>query len=84
MLDMGMPVKIVTLAENLIRMYGKVPYKDVPIKFTGLRPGEKIKEELLMNEEATGGGEPQGLRCRRQGSWRTPRSCAPLWPSRPW
>lgn len=50
-LDMGMPVKIVTLAENLIRMYGKVPYKDVPIVFTGLRPGEKIKEELLMNEE---------------------------------
>ena len=50
-LDMGMPVKIVTLAENLIRMYGKVPYKDIPIKFTGLRPGEKIKEELLMNEE---------------------------------
>ncbi len=50
-LDMGQPVKIVTLAENLIRMYGKVPYRDVEIKFTGLRPGEKIKEELLMNEE---------------------------------
>lgn len=50
-LDMGQPVKIVTLAENLIRMYGKVPYKDVPIVFTGLRPGEKIKEELLMDEE---------------------------------
>ena len=50
-LDMGRPVKIVTLAENLIRMYGKVPYKDVPIVFTGLRPGEKIKEELLMDEE---------------------------------
>lgn len=50
-LDMGQPVKIVTLAENLIRMYGKIPYKDVEIKFTGLRPGEKIKEELLMNEE---------------------------------
>lgn len=50
-LDMGQPVKIVTLAENLIRMYGKVPYKDVKIEFTGLRPGEKIKEELLMNEE---------------------------------
>lgn len=50
-LDMGQPVKIVTLAENLIRMYGKEPYKDVEIKFTGLRPGEKIKEELLMNEE---------------------------------
>nr|WP_278244688.1 UDP-N-acetylglucosamine 4,6-dehydratase family protein [Ruminococcus flavefaciens] len=50
-LDMGEPVKIVTLAENLIRMYGKEPYKDVEIRFTGLRPGEKIKEELLMNEE---------------------------------
>ena len=32
-------------------MYGKEPYKDVKIRFTGLRPGEKIKEELLMNEE---------------------------------
>ena len=50
-LDMGKPVKIVTLAENLIRMYGKEPYVDVPIRFTGLRPGEKIKEELLMQEE---------------------------------
>ena len=50
-LDMGDPVKITTLAENLIRMYGKVPYKDVEIKFTGLRPGEKLFEELLMDEE---------------------------------
>ena len=50
-LDMGKPVKIVTLAENLIRMYGKEPYVDIPIKFVGLRPGEKIKEELLMQEE---------------------------------
>ena len=50
-LDMGQPVKIVTLAENLIRMYGKVPYKDIEIKFTGLRPGEKLLEELLMGEE---------------------------------
>ena len=52
-LDMGKPVRIVTLAENLIRMYGKEPYKDVEIKFTGLRPGEKIKEELLMNDEGS-------------------------------
>lgn len=50
-LDMGDPVKITTLAENLIRMYGKVPYRDVEIKFTGLRPGEKLFEELLMDEE---------------------------------
>lgn len=50
-LDMGEPVKILTLAENLIRMYGKQPYKDVEITFSGLRPGEKLYEELLMNEE---------------------------------
>lgn len=50
-LDMGAPVKITTLAENLIRMYGKIPYKDVKIVFTGLRPGEKLFEELLMDEE---------------------------------
>lgn len=50
-LDMGKPVRIVTLAENLIRMYGKVPYEEVKIEFVGLRPGEKIKEELLMDCE---------------------------------
>ena len=50
-LDMGAPVKITTLAENLCRLYGKVPYKDVEIRFTGLRPGEKLFEELLMKEE---------------------------------
>lgn len=50
-LDMGSPVKIVTLAENLIRMMGYKPYEDIDIKFTGLRPGEKLYEELLMGEE---------------------------------
>ena len=50
-LDMGKPVKIVTLAENLIKMSGLIPYKDIDIVFTGLRPGEKLYEELLMDEE---------------------------------
>jgi len=50
-LDMGQPVKIVTLAENLIRLSGYEPYKDIDIQFTGLRPGEKLYEELLMSEE---------------------------------
>ena len=50
-LDMGEPVKIVTLAENLIKMYGYEPYKDMQIEFCGLRQGEKLYEELLLSTE---------------------------------
>jgi O-antigen biosynthesis protein WbqV len=50
-LDMGKPVKIVELAEQMIRLAGKRPHKDVEIVFTGLRPGEKLYEELFHDQE---------------------------------
>jgi len=48
---MGAPVRILTLAENLIAAYGKRPYFDVKIRFIGLRPGEKMEEELMTEQE---------------------------------
>ncbi len=48
-LDMGKPVKIIELAEKMIRQSGYVPYEEIKIEFTGLRPGEKMFEELLMD-----------------------------------
>ncbi|TGM45700.1 polysaccharide biosynthesis protein [Leptospira vanthielii] len=51
LLDMGEPVKILSLAEEMIRLSGYTPHKDITIEFSGLRPGEKLYEELLLNQE---------------------------------
>lgn len=51
--DMGEPVKIVDLAKKMIRLAGYTPGEDIKIEFTGLRPGEKLYEEVLSNEENT-------------------------------
>lgn len=53
-LDMGRPVRIISLAESLIRSYGFTPYKDIEIVEVGLRPGQKLYEELLVRTESLG------------------------------
>jgi FlaA1/EpsC-like NDP-sugar epimerase len=70
-LDMGEPVRIVDLAESMIRLSGLEPYTDIPIEFTGLRPGEKLFEELSLTEE---GAE----RTRHPKIW-IGRTSAPRW-----
>lgn len=61
-LDMGDPVRIADLAEDMIRLSGLTPEVDVPIVFTGLRPGEKLYEELWTGEEAPLPTEREGIR----------------------
>jgi FlaA1/EpsC-like NDP-sugar epimerase len=66
-LDMGEPVKIVELAEDLITVQGLRPYKDIDIEFTGIRPGEKIFEEILTAEEGTVASKHEKVFVARNG-----------------
>jgi FlaA1/EpsC-like NDP-sugar epimerase len=61
LLDMGEPVRILDLAEELIRLSGLEPYEDIDITFTGLRPGEKLFEELLIDGEGVKPTEHQKI-----------------------
>ena len=66
-LDMGEPVKIVDLAQNMIRLSGKEPGRDIAVDFIGVRPGEKLHEELWADgEEATPTSHPKIFRCSSQ------------------
>jgi FlaA1/EpsC-like NDP-sugar epimerase len=67
-LDMGEPVKIVHLAENLVRLNNMEPYSDIEIVFTGLRPGEKLFEELLTAEEGTDATTHSKIYIARKGT----------------
>lgn len=60
-LDMGEPVKIVHLAEQLIKLSGYKPYEEIQIQFIGLRPGEKLYEELLLEEEGLESTQQEGI-----------------------
>jgi len=66
-LDMGEPVKILSLAEELIKIHGLQPYQDIDIQFIGLRPGEKLFEETLSAEEGTTASKHKKIFIAKQG-----------------
>jgi len=71
-LDMGEPVKISRVAEDLVRLHGLVPHEDIELVFTGMRPGEKLFEELLTAEEGTDATAHDMVFVARNGSSPTP------------
>lgn len=68
-LDMGDPVKILDLAQDLIRLSGFTPYTDMDIQFTGMRPGEKLYEEILTQEEGATSTMHQRIFIGRPTAW---------------
>jgi len=66
-LDMGEPVRIIDLAHDMIRLSGKEPGRDVPVEIIGVRPGEKLHEELWAEgEDAVATANPKIFRCKAQ------------------
>jgi FlaA1/EpsC-like NDP-sugar epimerase len=65
-LDMGEPIRIVDLAENMIRLAGLIPYEEIEIQFTGLRPGEKLMEEINGNGEGMLATDQEKMRVIRE------------------
>lgn len=74
-LDMGEPVKILDLAKKMIRLSGHVPGEDIEIVFTGLRPGEKLYEELLIDEKNLVQTENDRIFVAQMGSHNMPEIC---------
>lgn len=68
-LDMGEPVRILEMAEQMIRLSGHAPYTDIPIVYTGIRPGEKLFEEILTAEEGTSATHHSQIFVARQNSF---------------
>lgn len=75
-LEMGTPVKITQMAEELVRLSGKTPGKDVQIIFTGLRPGEKLYEELITHDEGVVGTKHEKIMVLRSNGWNGKRNQA--------
>jgi FlaA1/EpsC-like NDP-sugar epimerase len=65
-LDMGEPIRIVDLAENMIRLAGLTPYNDIDIQFSGLRPGEKLIEEINNTSEGASATDCEGIKIIRE------------------
>lgn len=70
-LDMGKPVKIIDLAEELVRLHGFKPYEDIDIEIIGARPGEKLFEEILTAEEGTASTKHEKIFVARTKETRT-------------
>jgi hypothetical protein len=75
-LDMGEPIRIAEIAANLITMAGRIPGAEIPIVYTGLRPGEKLSEEVLTEDEEETAQVRNGIRLARS---RPPPADLPKW-----